>query len=298
MKYNIKKISALFFFYGLISGWSYAGDYEMDHSCIKDLTKSIEDNSNESLYLYFDKLDKDDQPDKEALLLTDVLEKNTTIKSLKLYGDEISAIAMVALANALTLNKTLESLILSRCIITAEVGKAFEHSLALNKKLKELRLDIKPISYEAMLSLTNALKENTSLKEVSFDFEKLPYEGLPLLADVVVQNKTINNFSLNDDDISDEGKMLFLNALKFNNTLFELRFRNEYEYYLEETKVKIDIGLELAKNIQMPEALKIALEHHAVVMLSKDLYILMPKEIVMEILSWMLRLKIKEIKAS
>jgi Ran GTPase-activating protein (RanGAP) involved in mRNA processing and transport len=180
--------------------------------------------------------------------LVNGIKKNTTITTLKLWGNKIGIEGAKALAGMLEKNETITKLDLSRNNIGDDGAKALAEALKVNKTITTLHLLYNNIGKDGAIALGRACagknikvdfgntKNNDLFKlaQGTFEGEKLDLSydhirdaGAIAIADMLKVNKTITELNLSDNDIGIDGAKALAAMLEKNNTITELcLFRN------------------------------------------------------------------------
>ena len=174
--------------------------------------------------------------------LTDVLQTNTTLKSLKLdYNDRISNEGAVYLAQGLAQNRGLETLSIGRCGISTavvelagalktskcllsldisnneDVGERFVHivrSLQVNSTLRNLRARDCGIAHTAIVDIVRSSLESLDLSE-----NPIRDEGAEHSAQLVTNSRSLYQLKLKGCGIGDRGVECLASALEGNTSL-------------------------------------------------------------------------------
>ena len=180
-------------------------------------------------------------------VLTDMLQTNTTLKSLKLDrndGTSISGISnerAVYLAQGLAQNRGLETLSIVRCGISTavvelaealktnrcllsldisrneDVGERFVHivrSLQVNCTLRDLRAGNCGIAHTAIVDIVGS-----SLESLDLSHNPIGDEGAEHIAQLVTNSRSLYQLNLEGCDIGDRGVECLASSLEGNNSL-------------------------------------------------------------------------------
>ena len=107
---------------------------------------------------------------KDAKAIAQVLETNTTLKSLDLGGNLIDSEGAKIIAQALKTNTTLKSLDLGGNRIDSEGAKIIAQALKTNTSLESLNLTSSHIDSEGIKAVSQALKVNTTLTKLTLEW--------------------------------------------------------------------------------------------------------------------------------
>lgn len=159
--------------------------------------------------------------------IADVLKNNTTLTSLKVWDwdKKMGDAGALPLAGALKVNSTLTTLILAHNNISA-VGIGFlVKALEINPTLKTLGVECNPIGAAGTRAIANALGKLTTLTELKLENGQAGLEGAAALSKVLTIGAPLKTLELPDNDIGDGGVAVLSDALTKNTTLTVLNLR-------------------------------------------------------------------------
>ena len=126
-----------------------------------------------------------------------------------------------SLAEALKTNTTLTSIDLNENPISAEGTQALAEALKTNTTLTSINLECINIADEGAQALAEALKTNTTLTSIYLDSNQIDDEGTQALAEALKTNTTLTSISLYDNSISgsenDEDSEALINTFCWRN---------------------------------------------------------------------------------
>ena len=180
--------------------------------------------------------------------LTDMLQTNTTLRSLKLdYNDGISNEGAVYLAQGLAQNRGLETLSIVECGISTavvelaealktkkcllsldisgnrDVGERFVHivrSLQVNSTLRDLRARECGIAHTAIVDIVTS-----SLESLDLSWNPIGDEGAEHIAQLVTNSRSLYQLKLGRCGIGDRGVECLASSLEGNTSLEILHIR-------------------------------------------------------------------------
>ena len=153
--------------------------------------------------------------------LANAIAKNTTLKKLYIYNNNIGPEGIKLLADALKKNHTniLQGLYLYDNIIGDEGAKYIAKMLADNKTLQKIGLNDNNISDKGAQSLATSLLENTSLHTIDLGTNSIGDKGAQSIATSLVINTGIQEIYLDDNKIGDRGAEKLADALEANHNI-------------------------------------------------------------------------------
>jgi len=162
--------------------------------------------------------------DEGASSLAEVLNINTSLKSLRLLGNRISEPGAASLALALKTNTTLTTLDLGQNWINYWGGKKLAEALKSNVTLRELILDHNDLG-SSIRFFTQMLSVNISLKKLSM--QSIGLKTASSLFQILKENKTsLKSLNLSGNLISSALSAKYAKALETNTTLEEFLFNS------------------------------------------------------------------------
>ena len=162
-----------------------------------------------------------DHHDAAAAVLAAVLEANTTLTNLFLYGN-IGPAGAESLATALKTNTTLTNLDLSSNNIGPDGAESLATALKTNTTLTNLHLSDNNIGPAGAESLATALKTNSTLTNLDLSWNNIGPANAESLATALKTNTTLKNLHLSGNNIGPAGAESLATALKTNTTLTNL----------------------------------------------------------------------------
>ena len=146
--------------------------------------------------------------------LANAIAKNTNIKVLNLYNNNISHQGIKHLADALKKNNTpLQKLSLGGNNIGDEGAGCIANMLAVNKTLQWINLSLNNIGDKGAESIATSLPEKTGIQGIWLDNNKIGNEGAKKLVDALECNHSIKTLNLyynnnNRDNVMDQIKAI------------------------------------------------------------------------------------------
>jgi Ran GTPase-activating protein (RanGAP) involved in mRNA processing and transport len=152
--------------------------------------------------------------DENGPIVTEMLQRNKTLRKLDLIHTEISETGIVYIANGLEKNTALEWLRMNR--INEVGGKALASAIAINASLPLVQfiLDGRDmITEDSRQAFIDMLRQNTSIETLNLSCTGM---SVPFLAEALQNNCTLKELNLNQctltpDMIKDVSKMLAVN---------------------------------------------------------------------------------------
>ena len=153
--------------------------------------------------------------------LANAIAKNTTLKKLYIYNNNIGPEGIKLLADALKKNNMniLEGLYLYDNIIGDEGAKYIAKMLADNKTLQKIGLNDNNISDKGAQSLATSLLQNTTLHTIDLGTNSIGDKGAQSIATSLVINTGIQEIYLDDNKIGDRGAEKIADALEANHNI-------------------------------------------------------------------------------
>ena len=149
--------------------------------------------------------------------LTDMLQTNTTLKSLELdYNDGISNEGAVYLAQGLAQNRGLETLSIVRCGISTAVVEVAE-ALKTNKCLLSLDISGNEDVGEMFVHIVRSLQVNSTLRDL-----RASECGIAHTATVDIVRSSLESLDLSGNPIGDEGAEHIAQLLTNSSSLYQL----------------------------------------------------------------------------
>jgi len=134
--------------------------------------------------------------------LANAIAKNTTLKELNLYNNNISQEGVRHLANALKVNNTLKILMLHNNNIGDEGAEYIANMLAVNKSLQKITLNGNNISDEGARSLATSFVVNTGIQRMWLNYNNITDAGAEKLVDALEFNHNIKHLEIYGNNIS------------------------------------------------------------------------------------------------
>lgn len=165
-------------------------------------------------------------PAKDAALLADALQKNTSLKSLVIEGnisEELDEKTLKIVADILRKNQ-LTSLSLFRKV-SKEGLLVLSDVLKTSPALTELDISAAQFDKGTFATFTKALEHNTTLTSLNLSLNNLTDEHVPSLELLLLKNNTLSSLDIGDNHITTAGASVLATALVDNNKLrkFEMR---------------------------------------------------------------------------
>lgn len=149
-------------------------------------------------------LDGSSIEDKGLIVLTDIIENNTTLTSLILQGNQIENEGCTRLCNALKKNTSITHLDLSYNTLEYDAWKSIGDMLKINSTLKILELNECGFkSEDGCVALVEALKINSTLTELNILRNGFNRNSTNSLVELVQTNKSITSLSMASDLFED-----------------------------------------------------------------------------------------------
>ncbi|XP_022804744.1 protein NLRC3-like isoform X2 [Stylophora pistillata] len=158
----------------------------------------------------------------EAILLSNVLETNKSVRILHLVDGIIDEAAAAALAKCLKENTFPTELDLFFNHICDAGAAALAECLKTNTSLTKLNLGENFIGEDGAAALVECLKENTSLTELNLGGNNIGDAGAVTLAKCLKYNTSLTEVNLGGNNIGDGGAVTLAKCLKYNISLTEV----------------------------------------------------------------------------
>ena len=169
------------------------------------------------LDLSFNSIDQD-----VASSLSKALKANTSLTFLNLEGNYIGDSGASSLSKALKAKSSLTDLNLSDNRI-GDAGASFlSQALKANSSLTNLNLSINSIGDTGASSLSEALKANSSLTNLNLSLTSIGDAGASSLSKALKENSSLTGLNLLDNRIGDAGASSLSDALTANSSLTDL----------------------------------------------------------------------------
>ena len=169
------------------------------------------------LDLSFNSIDQD-----VASSLSKALKSNTSLTFLNLEGNYIGDSGASSLSKALKAKSSLTDLNLSDNRI-GDAGASFlSQALKANSSLTNLNLSINSIGDTGASSLSEALKANSSLTNLNLSLTSIGDAGASSLSKALKENSSLTGLNLLDNRIGDAGASSLSDALTANSSLTDL----------------------------------------------------------------------------
>uniref|UniRef100_A0A2K6EXL4 Leucine rich repeat containing 34 n=1 Tax=Propithecus coquereli TaxID=379532 RepID=A0A2K6EXL4_PROCO len=171
------------------------------------------------------------------------LNKNTTLKYLRMTGNKIENKGGMFFAAMLQINSSLQKLDLGDCDLGMQSVIAFATVLTQNQAIKGINLN-RPILYgeqeESTVHLGHMLKENHCLVELHVCKHGIKNCGLQRLCNALYLNTSLRYLDVSCNKITRDGIEYLADVLKSNTTLEVIdlsfnRIENAGANYLSET---------------------------------------------------------------
>ena len=137
----------------------------------------------------------------------DLLQQNTSIKTLKLSSTGVIGDPMSFLAEALRKNSTLRQLNLCHYILTSDMIKDVSRMLAINCSLTSLDISRNPIGDDEIAHLATALKQNKSLKQLDVSSCRITDAGVAQLAKALQVNSSLHQLNVRGNNLTKNGRI-------------------------------------------------------------------------------------------
>ncbi|XP_029795786.1 leucine-rich repeat-containing protein 34 isoform X2 [Suricata suricatta] len=172
-----------------------------------------------------------------------LLQKNTTLKYLRMTGNKIENEGGMFFAAMLQINSSLEKLDLGDCDLEMQSVIAFATVLTQNQTIQAINLN-RPILYgeqeESTVHLGHMLKENHCLVALHLCKHNMKNCGIKQLCDALYLNRSLRYLDISCNKITRDGMVYLADVLKSNTTLEVIdlsfnRIENAGAKYLSET---------------------------------------------------------------
>jgi hypothetical protein len=181
-----------------------------------------------------------------AEAIINVLGINTNLTSLNLSNNYINTNGINALNNVLQINTTLTKLDLSRNYIGDQGAEVIGKALENNTTLKILCLRANQLNSNGINAIFEGLKNNKSLLSLDISYNEFNDDNAKTIAEVLSDNASLTNLNLNGMGIRSTNLKNLSNALKNNITLtnlhiaYETSLTNENEDSDSEGRIRED----------------------------------------------------------
>jgi len=153
-----------------------------------------------------------------SLMISEILQKNTTITSLHVESFDEGTDGTVAILETLKTNTSLTELSFDS-LDEIEEKKALGEMLKVNKNLRKLSLKESKIGCDGADCLRDGLLANTALTELDLTQTRLGPEGARSLGEALAKNTTLTKLNLEACELGPNGASNLCQALKSNNGL-------------------------------------------------------------------------------
>ena len=144
--------------------------------------------------------------DTGAIKIAEILETNTTLKTLKLGGNKISVSGVKAIASALFINSTLSTLELNDNKLGNDGFKELVEALKLNINLTEINLESTGCDDKDTELIITMIKSNITLQTLKLgnnNFNMSNKKGCQRLVYALKNNTTLKRLDLNNNNMGD-----------------------------------------------------------------------------------------------
>lgn len=159
-------------------------------------------------------------------VLADALEKNSSLTSVNLSGNDFGPSVIRKIANAMKINATITTLMLNATGMKVEGALALSEMLIVNTSLTCLEMGGNDIGTVGCKAIVSALVHNTSLEELNYEENSIGTLGANSFSVMLQVNTTLRTLKLGKNSICDEGVKFIVTALKVNTTLASLHLDN------------------------------------------------------------------------
>ena len=157
-----------------------------------------------------------------ASALDKVMELNSSLTELPLFGNEIGALGAGVLAKAMERNSTLTKLSLIRNKMGDSGAAALAKAMELNSTLTELDLAFNEIGESGAAALAKAMERNSTLRVLHLSGNKIGDSGAAALAKAMERNSTLKELHLSGNKIGGSGAVALAKAMELNSSVREL----------------------------------------------------------------------------
>ena len=161
-----------------------------------------------------------------AVVISVVLEKNSSITHLNLSFNSIDQHVVSSLSKALKANSSLTSLNLEGNSVGEDGASSLSKALKANSSLTDLNLSDNRIGDADASFLSQALKANSSLTNLNLSINSIGDAGASSLSKALKANSSLTNLNLSFCKIGDAGASSISKALKANSSLTGLNLRH------------------------------------------------------------------------
>ena len=193
--------------------------------------------------------------DDGTIALSDCLRANTTLREVKMSGNNVTLKIISAIAKSIEVNYSilqkldisnskisdsgiiafskylhisLTELDISGNDITYQGASAIAKFMQMNTTLQKLNISNNTISDNGAVAFCEFLKTNATLTELSMLGNSITCKGARAIAEAMQINTTLQTLDISANEISDDGAMAFSEFLKINAALTELNISRDY----------------------------------------------------------------------
>ena len=148
-----------------------------------------------------------------------VMENNTTVKSLDLSDNHFNDDDAKKIVHGFCKNNTLQELDLSQNRITANGAKSISKCIECNKILKEIDVSKNKISKCGLTEIAVALKRNKTLQSLNVSFNNISDDGAVAISECLKNNNTLQQLDMSHNKVYNKGIINIGEALQINTTL-------------------------------------------------------------------------------
>eukprot|EP00826_Nyctotherus_ovalis_P020579 TRINITY_DN16479_c0_g3_i1.p1 TRINITY_DN16479_c0_g3~~TRINITY_DN16479_c0_g3_i1.p1 ORF type:complete len:271 (+),score=32.37 TRINITY_DN16479_c0_g3_i1:65-814(+) len=162
--------------------------------------------------------------DRKLERIIESLERNNTLKQLRLKNAEITNSFAVSIASSLMVNRSLMKLDLGKSIsgIKFVEAKIISNGLMANKGLVILKLNYSYLDDKSVKAICEALVVNYRLSELSLVRNKFCVKGAEAIGEMLKVNRGLTYLKLCRNKIMDEGAKFISEGLRSNDKLERL----------------------------------------------------------------------------
>eukprot|EP01118_Nematostelium_gracile_P002851 TRINITY_DN1321_c0_g1_i4.p1 TRINITY_DN1321_c0_g1~~TRINITY_DN1321_c0_g1_i4.p1 ORF type:complete len:659 (-),score=133.19 TRINITY_DN1321_c0_g1_i4:13-1989(-) len=154
-------------------------------------------------------------------VISEMLEKNITLKILSLGSNGIQSSGAKILSKAILRNPSLTALYLNNNEIGDEGAKSLSRVIN-NRNIKTLNLQRNKIGESGAVDLFRALQTNTTMIELDLQNNSIDEGGVKALCDMIAKNSTLKKLVINDVGLGNRGVQSLSLVLVMNSSLTEL----------------------------------------------------------------------------
>lgn len=178
-------------------------------------------------------------------IISKLLLDNKTLESIDISSNDLGLEGIKSISEVLKNNSTIKTLNVSNNHLYLEGIRFLSESLRSNNTITDLNISYNNIGEEGMKNISRLLKNNRNFHKIDISSNNL---GLKYICSFIRKNNVISHIAI---DLRDYERHDLIEALKFNNSIVSISFKNNHDLYkIPKFKEQVDDLLERNKNIK------------------------------------------------